>query len=67
MNTFYYHEESGQEGGQDTIIEVNNNFISGIDEDGNTANFVETESIMRIDNYYCSHLQIRGSVPIYWH
>ena len=30
------------------------------------ANFVETEQIIYYTNYCCSHLQIRGSVPIFW-
>lgn len=38
----------------------------GIDDDGHVANFVETEQILYYMNYCCSHLQIRGSVPIFW-
>lgn len=42
----------------------------GIDDEANVANFVETEtvvSIMRDDraNVF-SHIQIRGSIPVYW-
>ncbi|CAD8204811.1 unnamed protein product [Paramecium octaurelia] len=38
----------------------------GIDDDGNVANFVETEQIIYYNNHCCSHLQVRGSVPIFW-
>ncbi|CCM00021.1 uncharacterized protein FIBRA_02047 [Fibroporia radiculosa] len=42
----------------------------GIDEDANVANFVETETIMRVEregflNVF-GHVQIRGSIPLYW-
>ncbi|EMD38456.1 hypothetical protein CERSUDRAFT_113620 [Gelatoporia subvermispora B] len=42
----------------------------GIDDDANVANFVETEAIMRVEregltNVF-SHVQIRGSIPLYW-
>ena len=40
--------------------------VRGIDDEGNVANFVETEQIFYFNNYCCSHLQIRGSVPIFW-
>jgi hypothetical protein len=38
----------------------------GIDDDGNVANFVETEQIMFYNGYCCSHLQVRGSPPIFF-
>ena len=40
----------------------------GIDEEGNTANFVESEMIVecRSMNIVFSHVQIRGSIPIFW-
>ena len=41
-------------------------FFKGIDDDGYVANFVETEQIIYYNNYCCSHLQVRGSVPIFW-
>lgn len=42
-------------------------FRRGIDEDGNVANFNETEQIVVTkDQQILSFLQIRGSVPIYW-
>ncbi|KAF6763774.1 SacI homology domain-containing protein [Ephemerocybe angulata] len=42
----------------------------GIDEEANVANFVETETIMRIErekqqNVF-SYVQIRGSIPLFW-
>jgi len=30
------------------------------------ANFVETEQIILFNNYLCSHVQIRGSVPVFF-
>lgn len=38
----------------------------GVDDEGNVANFVETEQILVYGNKIYSHVQIRGSVPIYW-
>ena len=40
----------------------------GMDEDGNVANFVETEVIVNFkdENVLCSYTQIRGSVPLFW-
>jgi hypothetical protein len=38
----------------------------GIDDDGNVANFVETELIIDIFGHQLSFVQIRGSVPVYW-
>ena len=38
----------------------------GIDDDGNVANFVETEQIIYYNGYCCSHVQIRGSPPIFF-
>lgn len=39
----------------------------GIDDDGNVANFVETETIYYAPSGLCfSYTQIRGSVPIFW-
>ncbi|KAI8918694.1 SacI homology domain-containing protein [Entophlyctis helioformis] len=38
----------------------------GIDDDGNVSNFVETEFLIYNDKYWASHLQIRGSVPVFW-
>ncbi|ODV76918.1 uncharacterized protein CANTADRAFT_24175 [Suhomyces tanzawaensis NRRL Y-17324] len=42
-------------------------FRRGIDEDGNVANFNETEQIFTTkDQQIFSFLQTRGSVPVYW-
>ena len=38
----------------------------GIDENGQVANFVETEQVLVIESQTFAYLQIRGSVPVYW-
>ncbi|OJA19346.1 hypothetical protein AZE42_00462 [Rhizopogon vesiculosus] len=38
----------------------------GVDDDGNTANFVETETILTTDQHCVSYTQVRGSVPLFW-
>lgn len=38
----------------------------GLDEDGNCANYVETEQIFRYGTHVVSFVQVRGSVPIFW-
>lgn len=38
----------------------------GIDDDGNVANFVETETIFCTDTMCFSYIQVRGSVPMFW-
>jgi hypothetical protein len=38
----------------------------GVDDDGNVANFVETETILAMDDVIMSFLQVRGSVPLFW-
>lgn len=39
----------------------------GIDDEGNVANYVETETIYYAPNGTCfSYTQIRGSVPLFW-
>ena len=38
----------------------------GIDDDGNVANFVETETIINTRPWTSSFVQIRGSVPLFW-
>ncbi|OQR96909.1 phosphatidylinositide phosphatase SAC1 [Thraustotheca clavata] len=41
--------------------------VRGVDKDGHTANFAETEMLMRRpDGSVCSYVQIRGSIPLYW-
>lgn len=39
----------------------------GIDDDGNVANFVETETVLWIPPGRCfSYTQVRGSIPVFW-
>ncbi|KIW80466.1 hypothetical protein Z517_07082 [Fonsecaea pedrosoi CBS 271.37] len=39
----------------------------GIDDDGNVANFVETETVFWSPTGLCfSYTQVRGSIPIFW-
>ncbi|EME39404.1 hypothetical protein DOTSEDRAFT_75181 [Dothistroma septosporum NZE10] len=38
----------------------------GIDDDGNVANFVETETIYSTETLTFSYVQVRGSVPLFW-
>ncbi|KAK4500341.1 hypothetical protein PRZ48_008530 [Zasmidium cellare] len=38
----------------------------GIDDDGNVANFVETETVFATDTMIYSYVQVRGSVPMFW-
>jgi hypothetical protein len=41
-------------------------YVRGADNEGNVANFVETEQIVSYNDYTCSYVIIRGSMPIYW-
>lgn len=39
----------------------------GIDDEGNVANFVETETVLWLENYQqFGYVQLRGSVPVFW-
>lgn len=38
----------------------------GIDDDGQVANFVETELILAMEGVTMSYAQVRGSVPLFW-
>ncbi|EAR95552.1 endonuclease/exonuclease/phosphatase family protein (macronuclear) [Tetrahymena thermophila SB210] len=38
----------------------------GVDDEGNVGNYNEVEQFFIFNQYCCSHLQIRGSVPIFW-
>jgi hypothetical protein len=38
----------------------------GIDDDGQVANFIETEQLLFYKDLCLSHIQIRGSVPLFW-
>lgn len=40
--------------------------VRGVNDDGNVANFVETEQAIYMENEVTSYLQIRGSVPMFW-
>ncbi|XP_025422349.1 phosphatidylinositide phosphatase SAC1 isoform X2 [Sipha flava] len=41
-------------------------FKRGIDQNGNVANFVETEMIVEYNDTRSSYVQTRGSIPLYW-
>jgi hypothetical protein len=41
-------------------------FARGIDENGNCANFVETEQIVEHADIASSFVQTRGSLPVFW-
>ncbi|XP_018575995.1 phosphatidylinositide phosphatase SAC2 isoform X2 [Anoplophora glabripennis] len=38
----------------------------GVDENGEVANYVETEQIVSYQSHEVSFVQVRGSVPVYW-
>lgn len=38
----------------------------GIDDEGHVANYVETETVLYTPVAIISHLQLRGSVPLFW-
>jgi len=38
----------------------------GVNDDGNVANFVETEQLVVTDGHLLSFVQTRGSVPVFW-
>lgn len=40
--------------------------VRGIDDEGNVANFCETEFIMYSEEYCFAVTEIRGSVPVFW-
>jgi len=41
-------------------------YARGLDDEANVANFVETEQIFFYRDKCCSHVQIRGSAPVFW-
>lgn len=41
-------------------------FVRGIDDQGDVANYVETEQIVIYAGNVCSFVQTRGSIPLYW-
>jgi synaptojanin len=40
--------------------------VRGVNDDGNVANFVETEQAIYLDGEVTSYIQTRGSVPLFW-
>lgn len=40
--------------------------VRGTNDDGNVANFVETEQVVFLDDHVASFVQTRGSVPLFW-
>lgn len=38
----------------------------GVDDDGNVANFAETETLYTYEDKSVSYVQVRGSVPLFW-
>lgn len=40
--------------------------VRGTNDDGQVANFVETEQVIILDNEVTSYIQTRGSVPLFW-
>jgi len=40
--------------------------VRGLDDEGQVANFVETEQIVKIGDIMYSFVTTRGSVPIFW-
>ena len=41
-------------------------YSRGISKDGYVANFCETEEFIVYQTNVISHIQIRGSVPVFW-
>lgn len=41
-------------------------FMRGVDQEGQVANYVETEQIVEYQGDKCSFIQTRGSIPIFW-
>ena len=40
--------------------------VRGLNDEGNVANFVESEQILSIDGAIASFVQVRGLVPVFW-
>ncbi|XP_067289575.1 synaptojanin-1 isoform X3 [Pseudorasbora parva] len=40
--------------------------VRGTNDDGQVANFVETEQVVFLDDKVSSFIQIRGSIPLFW-
>ncbi|XP_050397632.1 phosphatidylinositol-3-phosphatase SAC1 [Patella vulgata] len=41
-------------------------YMRGLDQQGQVANFVETEQLVLYDGQRCSFVQTRGSIPLFW-
>lgn len=41
-------------------------FMRGIDMEGHSANYVETEQIVEYNGDRCAFVQTRGSIPLFW-
>jgi hypothetical protein len=41
-------------------------YSRGVDDLGQVSNFVESEQLIYFHNLMISHVQIRGSVPVFW-
>lgn len=41
-------------------------YSRGVDDLGQVSNFVESEQLLYFHNLVLSHVQIRGSVPVFW-
>ncbi|KRX81148.1 Synaptojanin-1 [Trichinella sp. T6] len=40
--------------------------VRGVNDFGNVANFIETEQVIFYNDNVVSHVQVRGSVPLFW-
>ena len=40
--------------------------VRGLNDDGNVANFVESEQVLYVDKSVSSFVQVRGLVPVFW-
>ncbi|GAB1601830.1 synaptojanin-1-like isoform X2 [Argonauta hians] len=40
--------------------------VRGTNDEGNVANFVETEQVIFLEDQISSFIQVRGSVPLFW-
>lgn len=41
-------------------------YYRGVDDEGNCANFVETEQVVKAGDKVASHRIVRGSTPVFW-
>jgi synaptojanin len=40
--------------------------VRGVNDDGQVANFVETEQVIYLEDSVASYIHVRGSVPLFW-